>query len=174
MAAPKTVAKALDTCDGVIEIAKNEMLVQGDYVSSTIMNHELKAKGSVCGGRQACLVGSEYLAYGVRMFAEDFPGFSYHTREDFMRNRPGLRLAYRAINEAAHRYAIRHWPKYVKDEIADFSHQWEDSTTPNEGWGEWFFEDLCKHNHIDYDETRQHVIKIVRNAKSLIRAEVIT
>lgn len=173
MPAPK-IAKALDTCDGVIEIAKNEMLIPGEYISTDIVDPGLKAKGAVCGGHHACLVGSEYLAYGVRINAKDFPGFSWYLRKEFMRNRPGLRLAYDAINEAAHRYALKHWRRYVEDEITDFSHQWDNPTTPNEGWGEWFFEDLCKHNQIDYDEVRRHVVLIVQNAKVFIEAGAVT
>lgn len=162
--------KALDTCDGVIEITKNEMLIHGDYVTACIRNHDLKEKGSICGGRQACLVGSEFLAYGVRVFSDTFPGFHPRRRKAVMRNRPGLRIAYEAINEAARRYALKGWPEYVAQELREFSDQWEDETTPDEGWGEWFFEDLCSYNNVPTDEIREHVIKIVRNAKRLIRA----
>lgn len=174
-----TQEKALSTCDGVIEITKNEMLVHGIYVSDNIRNRDLKARGSICGGRQACLVGSVYVSYGVGVFRADgayradFPGFSAGVREDFMRNRPGLRLAYNAINEAARRYALKGWPEYVATELREYGEQWEDETTPDEGWGEWFFEDLCKYNDVSVIDTREHIVKIVRNAKRLIKTGVV-
>lgn len=171
--ATKAQDKALDTCDGVIEIAKSEMLTHGFYVSD-VVNLKRKKAGAICGGRQACLVGSEYLAYGVKINDEAFPGFSSYYRKDFMRNRPGLRIAYAAINEAARRYALKGWREYVEEEFANTADQWDDPTTPDEGWGEWFFEDLCKYNSIPYDETRKHIIQIVRNAKRLIKSGVIS
>jgi hypothetical protein len=78
----RTQEKALATCDGVIEIAKNEMLVRGNYITG-IVDDKLKQQGAICGGRQACLVGSLYLAHGVP--DEGWGEFFFET---FLRSRP--------------------------------------------------------------------------------------
>lgn len=59
--APRTIDKALAVLDGVVTISGNEMLIHGTYVSG-VTRPDLAAKGSICGGRQACLIGSVALA----------------------------------------------------------------------------------------------------------------
>lgn len=170
--------KALDTCDGVIEIAKNEMLVRGTYLTG-ILKPDMAREGSICGGRKACLVGSMYLAHGVRGDIEDM-SMSFDSRKAEMRNRPGLRLAYQAINEAALRRAEkinaevvrRERRKNHRDTYRTRPYHATNDGSPEEGWGEWFFESFLR-RRTTFDETREEVIRVTRHAKRLIKSGVV-
>lgn len=94
------------------QIAKNEMLARGVYLSDEVVNPDLADQGAICGGHQACAVGSMYLAGGQRPKRDDtflwtLEGVDYDERADFLRHRPVLRGAYDALNEAADRYCVR-------------------------------------------------------------------
>lgn len=162
--------KALDTCDGVIQIAENEMLTRGTYLTS-VVRPKMAREGAVCGGRRACLVGSMYLAHGGFKDIEEM-GMSMDARGREMRNRPGLRLAYRAINEAALRRAEKINAGVVNRErsrnYSDHYHDTDDGS-PEEGWGEWFFETFLRHR-TSFKQTREEVILVARNAKRLIKS----
>jgi hypothetical protein len=160
----RTQEKALATCDGVIEIAKNEMLVRGNYITG-IVDDKLKQQGAICGGRQACLVGSLYLAHGVPEMFGPFFSFSASKRENHMRYRPALRLAYYAINEAAHRRMKVTNP----DKLARLTRRYG---VPDEGWGEFFFETFLRSrpNAVVLAE----VVQVIRSAKRLIRSGAVT
>lgn len=151
--------KALKNCDGVIEIANNEMLIQGDYVTHTIENEELARQGSICGGHQACLVGSIYIAHGVKPWRKSVGPilFGRGPREKFMSTRPALRLTYDAFNRAA-------FEKIGRGQDYDLG--------PDGDWAEWFFEKYLggsTHNAI-----RRQVIEVANRAKELIREGVVT
>lgn len=96
--------KAIDSLNGVIQIAKNEMLQQGLYISE-VRDEKLAEQGAICGGRNACLVGSLWLGYGIKPVGDalfpELPGTDDDERRKFIRNRPGLRLALDALNEEA-------------------------------------------------------------------------
>lgn len=159
--------KALNTLDGVIKIADNEMLIQGDYVTAEIVNPELAKKGAVCGGRKACLVGSTYLAHGVKVWREDGGLFETWRRDDFMRTRPALRLAYEALNEAALRLIKREH----RDVIAEWSYDGIGLSEPSQGWGEYFFERVLENE--SHNTIREQVTRVARSAKRLIRSGVV-
>lgn len=173
--------KALNTCDGVIEIAANEMLLQGSYVTQRVMNPKLEDEGAVCGGRKACLVGSIFLAYGITYrkllrLTDHIPSFFLEDRDWFMDERPALKLAYNAFNQAAfevierehqHRIAFQHDydPRTNKYSISDRPE------VPADGWAEFFFERILE-NH-EHDEIREEVISVANRAKELIGSELV-
>lgn len=109
-----TKQKALKALDGMLEIERNEMLVRGEYISVEI-DDELAERGAICGGHRACLVGSLWLGYGVKpekgtfCWGEEFyklPG-TEDGRAAFLSRRPGLKVAYDALNDAAERCVSR-------------------------------------------------------------------
>lgn len=98
----KVRARAVKSLDGMAEIVRNEMLVKGHYVTSVVRPD---MASSVCGGRRYCAVGALWAAGGVRVDASgELPGVEEHARDGFLAHRPGLRLAYEALNEAARAY----------------------------------------------------------------------
>lgn len=104
--------KALATLNGMAEIVRNEMVRRGVYVTAEIVNPDLREQGAICGGRQACAIGSAYLAAGVRPKRDEddylvLPGVEQRERDDFLRHRPGLRVALAALNEEAEAYIKR-------------------------------------------------------------------
>lgn len=117
---------------GVIEIASNEMLIRGTYLTSDVVRPDLAETGALCGGRQACAVGSLFLA--ARVLREDIGFFAdMDERVDFMSDRPALAQAYAALNEAA----VQH---VAENEIKD--PYWDGRTDPGDSGGaaEAFFE----------------------------------
>lgn len=93
-------AKALQTLDNLAQIVKNERVIHGLYIDSDI---DPEFSGAVCGGHKACLVGSTWLAYGIKMEDDELPGAFPSERPSFLRNRPALRAVYDALNDAAER-----------------------------------------------------------------------
>jgi hypothetical protein len=110
-----TRRKAKGILDGIQQITRNEMLVIGQYNTDT---PDPDKKGQVCGGFKACLIGSAYLSAGIKPKKHvdhhdgevtwALPGTSRATflededsREIFLATRPALRLAVRALDEAA-------------------------------------------------------------------------
>lgn len=172
MATVTIANKALETCDGVINIAKNEQLVQGQYLTD-VRNPKLAESGAICGGHQACLVGSLYIANGIpisEMLGWGF-SFSWYTRESFMKNKPALRLAYAAINEAS----LRRMVKVNETRLNNLArrHGFDRyGIGPVQGWGEFFFETFLalKPRKVVMAE----VIQVTRNAKRLIKTKAVT
>lgn len=162
-----TVLKALDDLDGLISIAEREQLQQGIYVSHNI-DQELKNEGAICGGRQACLVGSLYLAHGVKaektgsktswynyykgdwerdeagdmVYIDEYelPGVDPDNRDEFMQKRAALRLAYQYLNLAAHNYIKKNHKDEYDVLIEDFDNAWSERVEPECGWAEHLFE----------------------------------
>ncbi len=118
--------EALAILDRFQQIVGNEALVRGAYVTPVVAPSRIN---KVCGGRNACAIGSLWLAAGVA------PVFKYSTwelpgtltgRAEFLENQPAaLRLAYGVLNEAAEFYAVQsgiHWC-----EVEDEGEMYEDS-----------------------------------------------
>lgn len=118
MPSEKTKRQALTALDNMRSIVHNEMLIAGSYIDDEITNEELAAEGAVCGGRKHCAIGSLWVAAGVRYTKTewplygggvrvtlDLPGVTEPEREDFLRHRPALKLAYDCINASAKAYA---------------------------------------------------------------------
>src|SRR4051812_668533 len=117
MPAESTKEKALDALTGMAAIVKNEMLMHNNYVTPTVVNEKLAKAGAICRGHKACAIGSLWLGAHVRMTLDDeydgikyydMPGVAPDERDDFVKTRPGLKLAYEKINEAAHEYGEKH------------------------------------------------------------------
>lgn len=121
---------AIKTLNGMKQIARNEMLKPGHYVSGTVEDPELAKKGAVCGGHSACLIGSLYIAGGVK-FREvgrtwdeqrivDLPGVKSGRQKEYMARRPHLRLAWDALNDAAEVY-LRKLPQERQEDVREGS-----------------------------------------------------
>lgn len=96
---------ALGTLEGMREIALADMMHQVGYLSDEVDERRSRA---VCRGHKACAIGSLWLAAGVRLDEGRLPGVDESEREEFVRSRPKLRVALRALNEAAEEYIKRH------------------------------------------------------------------
>lgn len=110
-----TIADAVRTLDGLAAIARNEQVIRGVYISQDI-DEKLADQGAICQGHRACLIGSTWLAWGVKPTT----AFDYYTqdtiwnlpntsggRDEFVDDKPGLDLALRALDEAARRYVAK-------------------------------------------------------------------
>lgn len=161
----KTVDKAIDVLDGIREITKNEMLVARQYVSQDIVDPELAAEGAICGGRNACLVGSAYLAAGIKLKKDDMgfvdlPGIGdADDRARFRKNRPGLRVAMDALNEAA----LARIEKLPEDEQNYVLYEGIVSIENEGDAAECLFENTPIHAN------REDILKLVTEAKRIIR-----
>ena len=110
--------QAIAILDNMREIVRNDMLLRGQYLTDHVARPDLKEQGAVCGGHQACAVGSLYLAGGVKPrryrdhwgeYVYELPGVEAgHARRRYLRRKPALRAAYDALNAAAERYCKRH------------------------------------------------------------------
>lgn len=99
-----TRARALDALTNMATIIKRERLVRGQYITP----EQDGDTTAICTGRRACLIGSLWLGAGVRPKRDYWetialPGVDPDARASFLRHRPGLRLAYDALNRAAER-----------------------------------------------------------------------
>lgn len=105
--------EALDALSGMNSVVRNDMLVRGEYLTDFVVDDGLAKKGAVCNGHQACAVGSLWLGAGVKLkgsaeYGRYLPGVdSGYTRTKFLSRKPGLKLAYDAMNEACDRYCER-------------------------------------------------------------------
>jgi hypothetical protein len=164
----KAVEKAIGALDGVIQIARNDMLVQGHYLSSDTVNEDLAKKGSICRGHTACFVGSLFVGSraSFKQLLEEDP-FGVWERKDFMNRRPHLKLAYEAANAAAKRYIDR--TPELRSSIRGRV------TEPDEGWAEALFEGGFINRGYDYDRyqnyVRREMIKVCQSAKAAIKRE---
>lgn len=170
---------AYEAIDGIIQIAKREQLKQGFYISQDI-DQELKNEGAICGGRQACLIGSLYISYGIKgRWQSDswggkdwgLPGVNPRQRERYLKNKPDLKLAYETLNETALRYIKKNYPYNIDD---------QDETEPIEGWAEHLFESILPRSDEAWDDeqavelynaTRDAVIQVCRNAKRKLKRD---
>lgn len=105
----KQKAKALETLDGLEKIIEFEALQHVGYLGDC----DVKRKKAlpICKGHNACMIGSLYLAHGVRRQRDyngdwELPGI--YDQAKFVARRPALKLAYDAMNEAAGRLIKRH------------------------------------------------------------------
>lgn len=101
------------------EIAENDMIQRVGYYDDLIARPDLAESGAICGGHQACAVGSLYIAAGVMPKQNgwfDVVHNRYHQgnvnpmeRKAFMIEHELLSLseAYRALNDAAREYISR-------------------------------------------------------------------
>lgn len=121
---PEALQKAVTILEGMEQIAERNMLIHGRYVTPEVHSPELAQSGAICRGHKACAIGSLYLAGGVKMTYEksgsgimlaDMPGVDEEDRAEFLRNRPALRAAYDALNEAADRFIKRNGVKFLDD-----------------------------------------------------------
>jgi hypothetical protein len=100
-----TKDKAIQALDGMREIVRHEMLTTGTYIEEEISNPRLAKSGAICGGHKHCAIGSLWVGAGIKPVKQDdcifLPGADVPSRRDFLKHRPGLKLAYNALNEAA-------------------------------------------------------------------------
>lgn len=162
-----TQEKAILAIERMEEVIRNEMLVRGTYLTPTVVDQKLAEAGAVCGGRKACAIGSLYLGYGVKLdlvYEDDhdegstyeLPGVGQGEREDFMRRRPALKLAYDELNAAADRYIAK------ADHATKFRITSAAFTSSLEGLFEAGLAGL------DYTGTRKELLKVTRSAKRAI------
>lgn len=110
MPSQRTIDSANRALDGLEVIVRNERFVHGDYIQQEI---DPEFSGAVCKGHKACLLGSLWLGYGVPITSSEFANFALpgltdgQSRAAFLRRRPGLRLAFDALNTAADRRIAR-------------------------------------------------------------------
>jgi len=99
-------ASATEILERMKDVVRNDMLIRGDYVTE-ILDEELAAEGSICGGRKACAIGSLWLAAdAVRYHGEAIiTSFSPELRWIELRRNEMLREAYDALNRSAHEFA---------------------------------------------------------------------
>lgn len=100
--------KALGILENMRTIASADMMRRVGYISEDVIDKS--RVNAVCRGHQACAVGSLWLAAGVEpqwsprgpWDSVKLPGVDDgEQRERFLRNRPALRTAYKALNESA-------------------------------------------------------------------------
>jgi hypothetical protein len=104
--------KALDALEGMRQIVRREKIVFGEYCEPGQEN-----PNTPCGGHRYCAVGSLWVGYGIKPKVHHdpdlgheydhaiLPGSGAHRREEFVKNRPGLRLALEHLNASAERVA---------------------------------------------------------------------
>lgn len=166
--------EAVNILSRMEEIARNEMLTRGVYVTDYIVDPELAEQGAICGGRQACMVGSMWLAAGVKLEPDEvgqltLPGVTIvEERQEFLAERPALAMAYDAMNSVSHDYIIdqdlHHW-------------RWEDRY-PIEGWMEALFEATTSATS-NYGGCRaivetKDLLHLIDQARTLIKSRVST
>ena len=118
---------AIKILDGIEQIARNQMLVRGVYITDEVVRPDLAEAHTICGGRQACMVGSMWIAAGFIKWEDthengilipELPGVTVNRlpdgkpivrgdseedwyvskRELAIRTRPDLKLAYDTMN----------------------------------------------------------------------------
>lgn len=167
-----TYEHALRAIDGVVELAELGVLVREDYLTPEPVYRDLAEMGAIGGGHGACLLGSLWLGYGEKPLwvdkrsCWDLPGIGDAgdrggVREEFLRDRPGLRIALQALDGAAGRYLGREFGINPTSKPTDYC-----STA------EWLFEYVLVANGRGcYDATRVAVIEVARDAQQALREE---
>lgn len=153
-------AEAVKIFEGMEQIIRNEMLVRGVYITEEVVDPALAKSGAICGGHQACMVGSMWIAADVRMERDDegfldLPGVAAgRVRNEFLAERPALRLAYETMNELSRQFAEEHnLMKYV-----DYREAW--------GMMEGLYE---SHSH-DFKPlvTDEELLEMLEKAKAVV------
>jgi hypothetical protein len=119
--------EALAILDRFQQIVDNEALVRGLYVTPVVAPARID---KACGGRNACAIGSLWLAAGVApVFRDgtwDLPG-TVRGRAKFLEDQSAsLRLAYGVLNEAAQFYAVQSDIHWSEDEDENGAEPYED------------------------------------------------
>lgn len=102
--------EALAILDRMQTMVDNEMVAHVGYIGEDIVRPDLKKADAICGGRNACAVGSLWLAAGVRLRKNkdwgdvELPGVDHERRSAYLKRKPALRYAYDALNAAAQTY----------------------------------------------------------------------
>lgn len=168
----KIIDRAHAILDGVVEISSHDMLIHGSYFTRHIANENLAKQGAICGGRQACLLGSvavsavggasrnttiaetlDAVRFGPANLVNSWDGFS--SEQAALRRRPALRLAIEALNEEAfERLSALRKTKRVRQAL--------DELSPAEGYFEEYLEGASK------PETHRHIVSLVEGAKARV------
>lgn len=185
MPSEKTRAKAIDSLEGMKEIVKAEMLIRSHYVDPEHVDQERKEAGAICGGHKACAIGSLWLAYGIKPDYQPppttlsgkgtwtLPGtdelFSVkgQRRAEFLRNRPGLKLALNALDDAAERWYERHAGEYELSECHEFQSMIERVFEGDLGLP--FAPDEYYSRPEDRKTSRKHMLSIINSAIRQVR-----
>lgn len=154
-----TKDRALRALDGMAEIVRREMLISGTYVEDEVSRPDLAAKGTICGGRKHCAIGSFLVGGGVKPVIEtlgwgtyvELPGSKEDERAAFFRHRPGLRLGYDALNQAARAFAERN----------GFEIEWTFGSD---------LEGLFEHNWKRGRLTKRDLLKVIAAARRIVKA----
>lgn len=158
---------ALEILDRMEQIVEAEQIVHGCYIADDTPPQ--RGHRALCGGRQACAVGSLYLAAGRRPKADAWgdpylPGVEPKERDAVMGRNPELRRAYDALNAAARRYTRRHG-------LLPYCPENDDGTY--EGDMEFLFEEAIVEKDDDDParEGRKILRSIIKSARRSIAAD---
>jgi hypothetical protein len=109
-----TTATADQILDNMEYLVERERLVRGSYIDQEV---DPERSGALCQGHKACAIGSLWLAAGVPVrplvtalgrTTYMLPGTDEWERDEFVEDKPGLKLAYTALNDAAEVFADEH------------------------------------------------------------------
>lgn len=159
--------QAIKILNGMKEVVENEQLIKGAYITEEVVNKDLAKAGAICGGHQACAIGSLWIGAdtpresyfdhaGNEIITEVYGVDQGHIRDEFL-DRPenaALKVAYDAINEATLQYVEKHDLEGTMD--TEFN-------APVEA----FFE-----GGIDLSEIYPHMMKIIKRAKKNLKETV--
>lgn len=167
MPAESTKEQALEALTGMATIVKREMLVRGSYVGDRVVNKKLAEEGAICQGRKYCAVGSLWVGAGIKPKVTSFgyarlPGVFEHERDRFITHRPGLKLAYEKVNEAARDYARKNGIEDILDRTPKYR------AGPWEAEIEALFE--SKSRRPGAKVGRPELLQIINSAKRKVRA----
>lgn len=153
---------AISTLWNMSIIAEADMMTRGLYVDEKVS--EPARSGAICGGHRACAIGSLFLGAQVPLvhysgrsggdilsndevahhikngdfsFWSSMPNVGVTDRYHEFKKRPYLGLAYRALNNAAMEYVIKHDEEYMIIWLKRSPRPFEG---PAEGWAEVLFE----------------------------------
>lgn len=171
-------------------IAANDMLVRGTYITDHIVDNKRAAEGAICGGLQACAVGSLWLGGEVPMVItlvddEEYkhlsdaevralvdqerfddlkfmlPNTDTSQRLDLFHERPYMGLAYHALNNAALRFLARKDPEKLAYWLKNLT---VPTGGPYDGWAEQLFES----DVISVSDLSQTMVDIIEDARYLV------
>lgn len=157
-----TRKKALSALRGTIQIAENEMTTRGAYIRPNA-KPALADTGAVCGGHQACAVGSLFLAGGVPYNIIDTVAARFQRRGFLTKDENAhLSLAYDYLNDAADDYLDEHGIDR------------EDLSSVGAGTAEKLFESSVHRGDEDFtktnDNARKCLIEVATNAYNNLAA----